>query len=272
MTVDGDLGHLETVLRPLAPVAVAVSGGVDSMTLAYIAARLLGAQANVYHAVSPAVPPEATERVRRHAARHGWRLEIFDAGEFSDPRYLENPVNRCFFCKTNLYGAIRAETKNRIVSGTNLDDLDDFRPGLQAAAEHDVTHPYVDARIDKAGVRRLARFLGLSDLAELPAAPCLSSRLQTGVAVTGERLTFAHAVERLIDRALKPQTVRCRILHDGFVVELDPASLERIAEPAAATLHRDLVRLCAEHGRSEEPRFQPYRRGSAFVQPGSHGD
>ena len=77
------------------------------------------------HAVSPAVPPEATARVRAIAATEGWSLAIFDAGEFEDPRYRANPVDRCFYCKTNLYGRIARETGATILSGTNIDDLDD---------------------------------------------------------------------------------------------------------------------------------------------------
>ena len=86
-------------------IAIAVSGGVDSMTLAHIAHGVTAAR--MIHAISPAVPAIATARVRRHAAAHGWRLDIVDAGEFGDARYIANPVNRCYFCKLNLYGTIR---------------------------------------------------------------------------------------------------------------------------------------------------------------------
>ncbi|MBE7248946.1 MAG: adenine nucleotide alpha hydrolase, partial [Actinomycetospora chiangmaiensis] len=112
--------HLETVLAELGPVAVAVSGGVDSLTLATLAHRLAPGAALMVHAVSPAVPEEATARVRAEGAREGWSLRVIEAGEFADPAYRANPVNRCFFCKTNLYGAIRAETDRQILSGANL--------------------------------------------------------------------------------------------------------------------------------------------------------
>ena len=96
---------------------------------------------------------------------------------------------------------------------------------MQAAAARGVRHPYVEAGIDKAGVRALAHALGLEGIAELPAAPCLSSRLATGIRVTPERLRLVHAVERLISRELAPRTVRCRLFHDGLAIQLDPDGL-----------------------------------------------
>jgi uncharacterized protein len=259
--------ELQRVLDDIGQVAVAVSGGVDSMTLAVVAHRRLGAGASMLHAVSPAVPPEATARVRLHAERERWHLEVLDAGEFDDPDYLKNPANRCYFCKTNLYGAMAARTTATLASGTNLDDLGDYRPGLEAAAEHGVRHPFVEAGMSKAAVRALARDLGLHDLAELPAAPCLSSRLETGIEVTPERLRLVHAVERLVGETLKPATVRCRLFHNGIAVQLDPASLAAIEGPAGAVLQRAVADLLALRGQQARLRFEPYRMGSAFHHP-----
>ncbi len=259
--------ELDAVLASIGAVAVAVSGGVDSMTLAVAAGRRLGGRAEMVHAVSPAVPPEATARVEDHARREGWRLSIIDAGEFADPAYLANPANRCFFCKTNLYGTIAASTGATIVSGTNLDDLGDWRPGLKAAAAHGVRHPYVEAAIDKATVRALARALDLHDLAKLPAAPCLSSRLATGIAVTAERLRLVHAVERLISRELGPRTVRCRLFHDGVAIQLDPDGLARIEATSAARLRRTIEQMAG----ASSVRYEPYRMGSAFLRTAADG-
>jgi uncharacterized protein len=132
-----------------------------------------------------------------------------------------------------------------------------------------VRHPYVEAGIDKAGVRALAQAMGLPDLAALPAAPCLSSRLETGIDVTPERLRLVHAVERLIAERLNPPTVRCRLFHDGIAVQLDPASLEDIEGPAGAALKGAIADLLAERGQDAALRFEAYRMGSAFRHPGA---
>ena len=96
------LYSLESVIRDIGPLAVAVSGGVDSMTLAFAAHRVLGNNARMLHAVSPAVPEDASDRVRSYASREGWRLDVIDAREFADANYIANPHDRCFYCKTNL--------------------------------------------------------------------------------------------------------------------------------------------------------------------------
>jgi len=265
--LEAKIAALHAVLDGIGSVAIAVSGGVDSMTLAVVAGRRLRAKAAMIHAVSPAVPPEASARVRTYAGREGWRLELIDAGEFSDEDYLRNPSNRCFFCKNNLYDTIAGRTAATICSGTNVDDLGDFRPGLKAAEDHAVCHPYVEAGIDKASVRAIARGLGLDDLAELPAAPCLSSRFETGLRVSAERLGLVHAIERLISRELEPRTVRCRLFHDGVAIQLDPASLERVT----GELEDAIGRLLHAHGEARAARFEPYRMGSAFHKTAAHG-
>jgi pyridinium-3,5-biscarboxylic acid mononucleotide sulfurtransferase len=155
--VAGARAFLRGVIGKMEGAAVAVSGGVDSLTLATIAHEVLGKLAVMHHATSPAVPAEAADRVRSLANERKWTLDVFAAGEFADPAYRDNPVNRCFFCKTNLYGAIASRTASLILSGTNLDDLDDYRPGLDAARNHRLRHPFVEAGVDRqwcGGLRR----------------------------------------------------------------------------------------------------------------------
>lgn len=254
---------LEAILRGCAPAVVAVSGGVDSMTLAAIAGRALGSAARMIHAVSPAVPPSATRRVRRHAELEGWDLRVVDAGEFQDEAYLANPANRCFFCKTNLYRTLASLTPATLLSGTNTDDLGDWRPGLAAASAYGVRHPYVEAGIDKPGVRRLARALGLDDLAELPAAPCLSSRVETGLRIQADMLRKIDRAERLLREAIDARAVRCRVRRNGVVLEIDASALQRMDRTILNRLSNQIGGIF----RNGEVRFEPYRRGSAFLRP-----
>jgi pyridinium-3,5-biscarboxylic acid mononucleotide sulfurtransferase len=239
-------------------VAIAVSGGVDSMTLAHIAARDSRASATMYHAASPAVPVSARERVEAHAAHHGWQLVVVDAQELADARYRANPIDRCYYCKTNLYDRIASVTSDTIASGTNCDDLSDFRPGLRAAQEHDVVHPYVEAGATKRDIYELAQALGLADVARLPAQPCLASRVETGIAIDPADLAFVDAVEaKLASKLGGEATVRCRVTHRGIVIEIGDAS--RTAEARAIAL-----RACADAGRPFVG-VRPYARGAAFL-------
>jgi pyridinium-3,5-biscarboxylic acid mononucleotide sulfurtransferase len=245
--------------------AIAVSGGVDSVTLATFAHRAAGSRTETFHAVSPAVPEEATARVKWLAESQGWRLRIVDAGEFANESYLANPVDRCFFCKTNLYGCIARCTDAQILSGANLDDLGEYRPGLNAAKLHMVRHPYLEAGIDKRAVRSLARDLGLGDLSELPAAPCLSSRVETGIAIRPEVLKAIHAVERSIAKDFPTGTVRCRVRAKGVVIELDPETLAAIAGERGGDVRANADRIFAGIASTLNLSFQPYRNGSAFM-------
>jgi len=263
--VAAPLERLETVLSTLPAIACAVSGGVDSLTLATFAHRRFAGRVTMFHAVSPAVPDEATRRTQALAETEGWSLTLIDAGEFAVAQYRANPVNRCYFCKTSLYGAIRPATTAQIVSGTNLDDLGEYRPGLDAAAEHSVRHPFVEAAIDKTTVRALARELGLGDIAELPSAPCLSSRIETGIGIDPEMLAAVHASELLVKDRLNPSTVRCRVRATGAVIELDSGSLAALDDARRSALSDEIGGLFSARGFALAVDFAPYRTGSAFL-------
>ena len=158
---------------------------------------------------------------------------------------MANPLNRCFFCKTNLYGSIGKHTDGQMVSGANLDDLGEYRPGLDAARDHAVRHPYLEAGIDKQAVRRLARTLGLGELSELPAAPCLSSRVETGIAIRADVLRAIHSVERELAQSFPRGTVRCRVRASGVVVELDPNTLAALDEARRGIVRQQAAALFA---------------------------
>ncbi len=259
------IANLKSTISDLLSVTIAVSGGVDSMTLASFAhqASQTG-DVQMIHAVSPAVPPQATERVRSIAREQSWQLHVISAGEFSDPRYRANPVNRCFFCKTNLYAALTGMTSGTVLSGTNFDDLGDYRPGLEAARNYNVHHPYVEAGMTKADVRHLAAQLGMPVIAELPASPCLSSRIETGLEIDPDELRLVNNVEQFIQADLSPHTVRCRIRPSGYVIELDSATRLRLSAGQRMSLIEDLTRRFPQL--KEQPlTFAGYEQGSAFV-------
>jgi uncharacterized protein len=265
------LSELEDYFAGKPPMAVAVSGGVDSMTLAVVAHRV-NPETQIFHAISPAVPAQATDRVRHHAAIEGWQLNIIDAGEMSDPQYLANPANRCYFCKTNLYDAVVANTELSVASGTNMDDLGDYRPGLVAAEEHQVCHPYVDVGMDKATLRAVADELGLDDLKDLPAAPCLSSRVTTGIAIDANLLPVVNQVEeglwRLLSGKLALEGVRCRIREHAVAIQIE--SHESFDSQAsifvqATQFVTDTFVQAGYPDQVAEILIEPYEKGSAFL-------
>lgn len=252
-------GPLADVLSAHRRLVIAVSGGVDSLTLAWAASVQPQLKLTIMHAAGPAVPPAATARVREHARRGGWDLLVLDAGEYQDPEYRRNPVNRCYFCKRNLYQRIgeAADARIAIAAGTNLDDLGEYRPGLIAADEHEVIHPFVDAGMDKRAVRALAAAFGLDDIAQLPAQPCLASRVETGIPIDADDLAFIDEVERMATELLGPGDLRCRLTKEGVWLEANPTL-------NAQSVHDAMHRQCEKSGRIFAG-IRPYRRGSAFL-------
>jgi len=253
--------RLNEVLESHSPLAIAVSGGVDSLTLATVAHCLLRVAPLMVHALSPAVPVAATARVREMSAREGWDLREIAAGEFADPDYRANPYNRCYYCKSNLYRSIRAMTDRQIASGANVDDLSDYRPGLQAAAERHVIHPFIDARIDKATIRQLARAHQLHHYSELPAQPCLASRVETGLPIRARDLNFIDEFECELKQTLgELATVRVRIREPGIYVELG----QMLDQETAPILEERARRFCKDAG-YQFIAITAYRQGSAFI-------
>lgn len=263
---------IASVLAGYGSCVVAASGGVDSLLLSVLAHRALGAGAVIAHAASPAVPAGDTARLDETARLEGFTVQRVDAGEMRDPRYLENPVDRCYHCKTALYRTLSALAREtgaaEVASGTNLDDLSDYRPGLLAAKDFGVRHPFVEAGLAKADIRAMARALGLF-FAEAPASPCLGSRIHTGTPITRERLAaVAFAEDALRDR-LGLDLVRCRIHGDTARIEVDPSLLA-----SDAGRRGEIEAAVAELGRQFREHFpdiatigldpRGYARGRAF--------
>ncbi|KMT63753.1 hypothetical protein [Catenovulum maritimum] len=261
MNIQAKLNRLIGILKRYPKLTIAVSGGVDSMLLSYVANQIETLQVTVAHAWSYAVPKQAYDRVLLYAKQYDWDLRLLDAGELADPKYVKNPVDRCYFCKSNLYQRIGSETQGVIASGTNLDDLSDFRPGLAAAKENLVVHPYVEADISKADIYKIANLLNLKDLETLPAQPCLASRVETGIQIDANDLIFIDLVESDAKAALRNITdVRCRITHQGVYLELSQIPSEHVQ----AQLSAKLARLCQAHQKFFSG-IRLYQKGAAFI-------
>lgn len=216
-------------------VAVAFSGGVDSAVVAKAAHLALGNNAIAVTADSASVPRAELEGAKRLAAIIGIRHEIVRTAEFDNPDYLKNAGDRCYFCKSELYSRIEELLPSFgvpvMLSGANLDDLGDYRPGLTAAAEHAVRHPLQEAGFTKADVRALAKFWELP-VWDKPASPCLSSRLAPGLAVTPERTGRVEAAEAYLKSlGLKDGRVR---YHEGDLarVEVPAEEIARFMDEA----------------------------------------
>ena len=234
---EGPLERLENVLRSFESCLVAYSGGVDSVLLAYVAHRVLGERALAVIADSPSLPRRELAEALAIGEEFGFPVRVVRTSEFDDSEYLNNPPNRCYFCKhalfTDLARIAREEGFKTIAYGENLSDLGDFRPGAQAAAEFSVRAPLKEAGLTKDDIRSLSRELGLPT-AEKPQAPCLSSRIPHGQAVTRDKLAMIEAAEAwLHDQGLREVRVRHHEPAAGRClarVELGPDELGRVTD------------------------------------------
>jgi len=234
--------------RPWQGCVVAYSGGVDSAVVAQAAALVLRERALAVTGASPSLPEGELQAAAELARRMGIRHRVVHTQEFANPAYVQNAPDRCYHCKTELYTRLAAIAREVgaevIVNGANLDDQRDYRPGMQAAAEHGVRSPLVEAGIAKADVRLLAAHWELP-VAEKPAAPCLSSRVAYGEAVTPERLRIIEQAEQWL-RRLGLAELRVRY-HPGDLARIE-VPLSAIAQLVQPGVREALVQHFRELG------------------------
>jgi len=241
---------------------IAVSGGIDSLTLAAFTS-IFKDNLNVAHAVSPAVPKEATKRVKLMAQKFKWNLHIINANELKDRRYKENPYNRCFFCKVNLYNTIKSEINGIILSGANKDDLSDFRPGLDAAKNANVIHPFISVGFTKIHIRKLAKEIGLKLFADLPSSPCLASRIETGTHITKNLLNNIETIETNIQKYIPNSDVRCRWLNNGVNIQFKKPNINKISIDQKKYIINQTSKVFSLS--KDRIKFSEYKKGSAFI-------
>jgi uncharacterized protein len=249
------LAELETAIATAPSAIVAFSGGVDSSLVAAGAARVLGDRAVAVTAVSPALATGELDGARSVAAAVGIAHRSIATDELARVGYRRNARDRCYHCKTELYDRLaalaHAEGFAAVFSGANVDDLGDWRPGLRAAAEHDVRHPLVEAGFRKADVRRHAAELQIPS-AEKPAMPCLASRIPYGTEVDPEVLAQIDRAEQAL-RALGYRDLRVRHLGQRGKVELGERDLEAAVDRPADVIDAVLAAGYAEAEIDPEP-------------------
>lgn len=241
------LDRLLAIVAGYGRVAVAFSGGIDSTVVAKAARIACGDQAVAVTAVSLSLASGEREEAEELARLIGIEHRVIETTEFTNPDYLQNAPDRCYHCKTELYTRLEELLPvlefDVIANGANLDDRSDYRPGMQAAREHRVRSPLIEAELTKADVREIAKAWGLPTW-DKPASPCLSSRIAYGLAVTPDRVQRVDEAEQFLRRELGLRELRVRHeANDLARVEVPLAALPRLTD--VSTRDRIVAKLHA---------------------------
>ena len=244
---EAKLGRLRESLRSMGSVLVCYSGGIDSAFVLAVAHAELGDKAVGMTAVSPSLPESEKKDAARIAARIGAEHRFVESHEIEREGYVKNAPDRCFHCKSELYDIARQKRSEwqlaAILNGTNVDDLGDYRPGLEAAREAQVRSPLVEVGMTKTDVRAAAKLIGM-DVWDKPASACLSSRIPYGTSVTRERLGQIGGFEAEL-KSLGFRQLRVR-WHDKIArIEIDLGELERLLAPG---IREAVVAAGKKHG------------------------
>lgn len=228
MMLTEKLEQLRTLFGEMEQALIAYSGGIDSTLVAKIAYDVLGDRALAVTAVSPSLLPEELEDAKIQAATIGISHQIVQTHEMENPNYTSNPVNRCYFCKSELHDTLKPLALKLgypyVVDGVNADDLHDYRPGIQAAKERGARSPLAEVNISKVEVRQLSQQLSLPWW-DKPAQPCLSSRFPYGEEITVAKLQRVGRAEIYL-RKLGLKNLRVRSDGDTARIELPPEQIK----------------------------------------------
>lgn len=245
-TLQGKYEALQELFHHMGSVVVAFSGGVDSTLVLKVGFDILGPQVKAVTAVSPTFPELEVEEVKQLSTAIGAPLQLVETDQLKIESFVKNDATRCFHCKTDLYRLLSslrdAVGFHTIVDGTNVDDLGEDRPGINAARQLGVRSPLVEAGFSKADIRELAKGLGLANWNK-PAAACLSSRITRGLPITKAYLSRVEQAEAFLVAQGVTQ-VRVRLHGDLARIEIEPTQMAILTEePGRSRLVEEFKKL-----------------------------